>query len=70
MTAQYPAGSVADLEFPDQGAIVQSALVEIAQCFWIRIQLLLIEGGSQFEHCNSIGCSGLWIEADEALMER
>ncbi len=68
--AQTPARGIADFEFLDECEIVQSALVEVAHCFRVTIHLLLIEGGSQFEHCGRIGCSGLWIEAGEALMER
>ena len=46
MTAQTSAGSVTDLEFADQGGIMHSALVEIAECFGVVIELLLIESGS------------------------
>ena len=49
---------------------MKSAPVEIAQRFGVVIQLLLIEGDSLIEHRRGDAfCSGLWIEASEALTE-
>ena len=50
MTAQTPAGRVPDLELPDQGGIVQTTLVEIAQCLGVVIELLPIESGGLFKY--------------------
>ena len=71
MTAQTPAGGITDLEFSDQGRIVQSAPVEIAQCLGVVIELLLIESGSLLKHGGRVVGfrSGLWIKAGEALAE-
>src|ERR1700758_5702121 len=58
--AQRPAGCIADIEFVDQHRIMQSARVEIAECFGVVIELLLIESSSLFEHSGRvIGRSGL-----------
>jgi hypothetical protein len=71
MTAQTSAGGVTDLEFPDQGAIIQPALVEIAECLGVVIQLLLIESSYLLKHLGRVGFwTGLWIKACEALAER
>ena len=70
MTAQTSSRSVTDAQFSNQGSIVKSALVEIAQRFGVVIQLLLIEGDSLIEHRRGDAfCSGLWIEACKALTE-
>src|SRR5271165_5374058 len=71
MTAQTSAGGVTDIEFPDQGAIMQPALVEIAHRFGVLIQLLPIESSSLLKHRDRVGFwNGLWIKACEALAER
>jgi len=60
MTAENPAGCVTDLQFLDQGGIMQSALVEIEHRFGVVIELLLIESHSPFEHVDGAGLrSGL-----------
>jgi hypothetical protein len=69
--AQRPAGCIADVEIADQHRIMQSAGVEIAECFGVVFELLLIENSSLFEHSGrAIGRSGLLIQAGEALTER
>jgi hypothetical protein len=58
--AQRPAGCIADVEIADQHRIMQSAGVEIAECFGVVIELLLIESSRVFEHRSRvIGRSGL-----------
>jgi hypothetical protein len=70
MTAQAPAGGVADPQFLDQSGIVQSALVEVAQRLGIVIELLLIKSGSLLEHGGRVdGRSALLLEVSEALAE-
>ena len=50
---------------------MQSAPVEIAQCFGVVIELLPIESGSRLKHGGSIDYrSSLRIEIGEALAER
>ena len=71
MATQVPAGGVADAQFSDQGGIVQSALLQIAQRLRIAIELLLIEGGGLLEHSSRVsGRSALLLEVGEALAER
>jgi len=50
MTAQAPAWGITDAQFFDQGGIVQSALLQIAQRLRVAIQLLLIEGSGLLEY--------------------
>src|SRR5258708_36617107 len=70
MAAQTSSRSITDAQLSDQGSIVKSALIEIAQRLGVVIQLLLIEGGSLIEHRGRVAfCCGLWIEASEALTE-
>ena len=70
MPTQVPAGGVADAQFSDQGGIVQSALLQIAQRLRVAIELLLIEGGGLLEHISRVGGrSALLLEASEALAE-
>src|ERR1035437_1554068 len=71
MTTQASAGGISDLQFSNLGQIMHSAPVEIAECFGIVIELLLIEKGSRLKHCGSIECRrSLRIEIGEALAER
>jgi hypothetical protein len=71
MTAQYPAGSVTDIEFPDQGRILQSTLAQIAPCLGVVIELLPIEGGGLLQQSTEISFwSDLWIKTSQALAER
>ena len=71
MATQVPARGVADAQFSDQGGIVQSALLQIAQRLRIAIELLLIEGGGLLEHNSRVGGrSALLLEVSEALAER
>ena len=71
MTAQAPAGGVADLELLDQGGILQSALVEITHRFGVVIELLSIESGRLLEDSGDrvVGRSGLSLQVGEALAE-
>ena len=71
MATQVPARGVADAQFSDQGGIVQSALLQIAQRLRVAIELLLIEGGGLLEHSSKVsGRSVLLLEVGEALAER
>src|ERR1700691_384166 len=71
VTSQTSAGGVPDLEFSDQGAILQSAPVEITKCLRVVIELLPIENSSLLKQRDSAGFwSALWIKACEALAER
>ena len=45
MAPQVSAGSITDAEFFDDGGIVQSALLQIADRFRMAVELELIEGG-------------------------
>src|ERR1039458_9017908 len=70
MMAENPAGGVTDLKVPDQGGIMQPALVEIEHRFGVLIELLLIESRSLLEHVGGAGLwSGLRVQAREALAE-
>ena len=71
MTAQAPAGGVADLEFLDQGGILQSALVEITHRSGVVIELLAIESGRLLKDSGDrvVGISGLLLQVGEALAE-
>src|SRR6266478_1372601 len=65
------AGGVTDAQISDQGGIVQSALLQIAQRLRVAIELLLIEGGGLLEHSSRVsGRSALLLEVGEALAER
>ena len=71
MTAENPAGCVTDLQFLDQGGIMQSALVELEHRFGVVIELLLIESRSLFEHVDGAGLrSGLRVQTGKTLAER
>ena len=50
MTAQVPAGGIADPQFFDQGRIAESSLRKIAPRFSKVNELLLIENGGLLEH--------------------
>ena len=70
MPAQVPAGGVANAQFFDQDGIAQSALLEIAQCLGVAMELLLIESGGLLQHGNRVGCkSALLLEVGETLAE-
>ena len=71
MATQVPARGVTDAQFSDQGGIVQSALLQIAQRLRVAIELLLVEGGGLLEHRSRVsGRSALLLEVGEALAER
>ena len=55
MPAQAPAGGVANPQFFDGGGIVQSALLQIVQCFGVAIELLLIESGGLLQNGSGVG---------------
>ena len=70
MPAQAPAGGITDPQFFDQGGIVQSALLEIAQCLGVAIELLLIESGGLLQHGGRVSWrSTLLLEVSETLAE-
>src|SRR5467141_3320121 len=71
MTAQAPAWGITDAQFFDQGGIVQSALLQIAQRLRVAIQLLLIEGSGLLEYISRIsGRSALLLEVSDTLAKR
>src|SRR6202453_4234333 len=70
MTTQIPAGRIAYTQFSNQGRMVNSALPEIAEGLRILIQLVLIETGRLFEHCDCIFFSSVrWIGISNAFVE-
>ena len=70
MTPQISAGRIADAQFSNQGRMVNSALPEIAERLRIVIQLVLIESGRLFEHCDCIFfSSGRWIEISKTFVQ-
>ena len=70
MSAQAPAGGVANPQFLDQGGIVQSALPQIVQSPREAIELLLIESGGLLQNGGRVGGSStLLLEVCEALAE-
>ena len=70
MTTQISAGRIAYAQFSNQGRVVNSALPEIAERLRILIQLVLIESGRLFEHCDCIFfSSGRWIEISKTFVE-
>ncbi len=71
MPAQAPTRGITDAQFFDQGEIVQSSLLQIAQCHGVAIELLLIESGRLLEHGGRVGCkNALLVEISEALAKR
>ena len=60
VTPQAPAGGITDLQFANQGAIVQSALFKIPECLRVPIKLSLVEGASLCQHGSRI-CRGLLL---------
>ena len=71
MTAQHPAGSVTDIEFPDQCRIMHFAPAEIVERLGATTQLLPIERCCLLENSTGISFrSDLGIEAGQALAER
>ena len=71
MPTQAPTRGITDAQFFDQGGIVQSALLQIAQRLRVAIELLLIEGGGSLEHISRVGGrSILLLEVGEAFAER
>src|SRR5438034_4846667 len=70
MSAQAPAGGITDPQFFDQDGIAQSALLEIAPCLGVVIELLLIESGDLLQHGGRVSCkSTLLLEVSETLAE-
>src|SRR5436309_12737503 len=70
MSAQAPAGGVANPQFLDRGGIVQSALLQIVQCLGVAIELLLIERRGLLQDGVRVGGSStLLLEVSEALVE-
>ena len=50
VTPQVPARGITDLQLPDHGGVVHSALFQIPPCLRVAIELLLIESGSLRQH--------------------
>lgn len=50
VTPQASAGSITDLQLPDQGRVAHSALFQIPLCLRVVIELLLIESRSLPQH--------------------
>jgi len=69
MATQISARGVADAQFFDQGGIMHSALLKIAQCLRVPRQLLLIESCGFLQHIGRVGGSDLSLEESEALAE-
>ena len=70
MSAQAPAGGVANPQFLDRGGIVQSALLQIVQSLGVAIELLLIERRGLLQDGVRVGGSStLLLEVSEALAE-
>src|SRR5881396_4146796 len=70
MSAQAPAGGITDPQFFDQDGIAQSALLEIAPCLGVAIELLLIESGGLLQHGGRVSCKRtLLLEVSETLAE-
>src|SRR5204863_9836280 len=71
MSAQAPAGGITDPQFFDQDGIAQSALLEIAPCLGVAIELLLIESGGLLQHGGRVSCKRtLLLEVSETSAER
>src|SRR2546430_15567631 len=70
MSAQAPAGGITDPQFFDQDGIAQSALLEIAPCLGVAIELLLIESGGLLQHGGRVSWKRtLLLEVSETLAE-
>ena len=70
MSAQVPAGGITDPEFFDQDGIAQSALLEIAPCLGVAIELVLIESGGLLQNGGRVSCkSALLLKVGETLAE-
>src|SRR5208337_2726027 len=69
VTPQAPAGGITDLQLPDQGRVVQSALFQILTCLRVVIELPLIESRSLPQHGGGVRQSALLFEIGEALAE-
>src|SRR5437016_7763129 len=70
MSVQAPAGGITDPQFFDQDGIAQSALLEIAPCLGVAIELLLIESGGLLQHGGRVSCKRtLLLEVSETLAE-
>ena len=69
VTPQAPARGITDLQLPDQGRVVQSALFQIPPCLRVVIELPLIERGSKPQHGGGVCQSALLFEVGEALAE-
>src|SRR5438552_14828777 len=70
MPPQVSAGSITDAHLLDQGGIVQTALLQIADRFRMAVELKLIEGGCLLQQPgNGSGCEFLFEKRDR-LVER
>src|SRR5437660_3503274 len=70
MSAQAPAGGITDPQFFDQDGIAQSALLEIAPCRGVAIELLLIESRGLLQHGGRVSWKRtLLLEVSETLAE-
>ncbi len=70
MPPQVSAGSITDAHLLDQGGIVQTALLQIADRFRMAVELELIEGGRLLpQPGNGSGCEFL-LEKRHRLVER
>ena len=68
MTAQAPTRGITDPQFFDQGGVVHSALLKIAQCLGVAIELLLIESGGSLKHGGRVSWkNALLLEVGETL---
>src|SRR5271157_2367496 len=71
VTPQAPARRITDLQFPDQGGVAQSALLQIPLCLRVALELLLVESGRPREHGGRVsGRSALLLEIGQALAKR
>ena len=70
MPPQVSAGSITDAHLLDQGGVVQTALLQVADRFWMAVELELIEGGRLLQQPgNGSGCKFL-LENRHRLVER
>src|SRR5215831_16652698 len=70
MPPQVSAGSITDAHLLDQGGIVQTALPQVADRFWMAMELELIEGSRLVQQPgNGSGCE-LLLQKRHRLVER
>ena len=68
MSAQAPAGGVANPQSLDRGGIMKSTLLQIVQCLGVAIELLLIESDGLLQHGGRVGWRSTYLlEVSEAL---